>query len=596
MIKTGSGAVAFSVANTSYSGNISIDAGIMQVSADVNPTTGILYLNGGTLQRASGGDVLFSKNINISGPSKVDTNGGNLELSGCLTSPINVTALTKIGSGTLTLSGPDSNPPGYFHGNMDVQAGTLRINTVNGSGYSAIGDGSVKLEQGATFQVDNITYGISTGSYCTLYKGSALLGTGAATLNYGNVTAAANATADPSNVVDLKTGGAGDVLTLASAVQQYSTDYSKPTNATIHVSGPGRVVLQSGGISSQLTYGGDWQLTNGVLQIGPVEPNPQPTPSYNGPHSEPLNALGFKVPATQLHGGNDADPDLPNAITVAGGILAIAVDAHNTNPTNTAFPANSTPDYIRNPVILAGGKIAATGYEVTYYEDPGLGEGIPNSNQVVARLGGDFTVAAGISQVLTYDPVGGTGARTVELVGGTRTLTSDSPGFNANDVITYSTNWIGTLQVNAGGTVGGSFNIKRDGGTVSVAPGAELDILAGATVNLSGTGDALSDSATGAGVNVNNNGLFDVLGGNQHAGNLTGSGEVKLDPNAALTVESLVTGTLTLSPGATLTIMAIPGGPTAGSSLTPVPEPSTLILLSLAGLAGIFRMYCRIKR
>ena len=326
---------------------------------------------------------------------------------------------------------------------------------------------------------------------------------------------------DPSNIVDLKTNSASDVLTLASAVQQYSTDYSKPTNATIRVSGPGTVVLQSGGISSQLTYGGDWQLNSGVLQIGPVEPDymPVPSPGYNGPHGEPLNALGFKVPATQLHGGNDADPDLPNAITVNGGILAIAVDAHNTNPTNTAFPVNSTPDYIRNPVILAGGKIAATGYEVTYNEDPGLGEGIPNSNPVVARFGGDFTVAAGISQVLTYDPVGGTGARTVELVGGTRTITADSPGFNANDVITYSTNWVGTLQVNAGGTVGGSFNIKRDGGTVSVAPGAELDILAGATVNVSGA-NALSDGTHS--VNIDNNGLFDVLNGNQQVGNITG--------------------------------------------------------------------------
>ena len=134
------------------------------------------------------------------------------------------------------------------------------------------------------------------------------------------------------------------------------------------------------------------------------------SPGYNGPHGEPLNALGFKVPATQLHGSNDADPDLPNAITVSGGILAIAVDAPNTNPTNTGAPVNSTPNYIRNPVILAGGKIAATGYEVTYNEDPGLGEGIPNSNPVVARFGGNFTVAAGTSQVLTYDPVGGTGA------------------------------------------------------------------------------------------------------------------------------------------------------------------------------------------
>jgi len=596
LIKTGAGAIAFSVANTSYSGNISVNEGVMQVSADINPTTGILYLNGGTIQRTSAGDVLFSKNINFSTPSKIDTNGGNLELSGALTSAYNVFAITKIGSGTLTLSGPDSNPPGYFHGNVDVQAGTLRLNTINSAGYTAIGDGSVKVEQGATFQVDNITYGIPSSGYFDLYKGSTLLGSGAASLQYGNVAVVANSSPNPSNVVDLKTSATGDVLTLASAVQQYSTDYSKPTNATIRVSGPGRVVLQSGGISSQSTYGGDWQLSSGVLQIGPVEPDymPLPSPGYNGPHGEPLNALGFKVPATQLHGGNDADPDLPNAITVNGGILAIAVDAHNTNPTNTGFPVNPTPDYIRNPVILAGGKIAATGYEVTYNADPGLGEGIPNSIPVVARFGGSFTIAAGTSQVLTYDPVGGTDARTVELVGGTRTITNDSPGFNANDVITSSTNWVGTLQVDAGGTSGGSFNIKREGGTVSVAPGAELDILTGATVNVSGA-NALSDGTRG--VNIVNHGLFDVLNGNQQVGNITSDGSLIVEHDAALTAQSITANTLTIGAGATVTILPIPGGPTAGrTSLTPVPEHSTLVLLSLAALTGLFKMYFGIKR
>ena len=106
LIKTGAGAVSFSVANTNYSGNIYIDEGIMQVSADINPTTGILYLNGGTLQKTSVGDLTFSKNINFSAPSTVDTNGGNLELSGYLTSGYNLTALTKIGSGTLTVAHP----------------------------------------------------------------------------------------------------------------------------------------------------------------------------------------------------------------------------------------------------------------------------------------------------------------------------------------------------------------------------------------------------------------------------------------------------------------------------------------------------------
>ena len=327
-----------------------------------------------------------------------------------------------------------------------------------------------------------------------------------------------------------------------------------------------------------------------------MEPNsiPLPDPGYNGPHGEPLNALGFKVPSSPVNPGGHADADLPNAITIKGGIFAIAVDAPNTNPNNTVFPENPTPNYIRNPVTLAGGAIAATGFEVDYSVNNGDPQGVPNTTPVTARLGGNFTVALGTSKILTYDPLNTSAARTVELVGGSRTITNASAAFNPGDVITYSTNWVGTLQVDAGGTTGGSFNINRTAGNVSVTPGAALDILAGATVNLSGA-NALSDGTNS--VNILNNGAFDVLNGNHQVGDITGNGSISVEHDTALAAQSISTGTLTLAPGARITILPIQGGPTAGhASLTAVPEPSTLVLLSLAGLVGLCRMYYRIKR
>jgi hypothetical protein len=58
--------------------------------------------------------------------------------------------------------------------------------------------------------------------------------------------------------------------------------------------------------------------------------------------------------------------------------------------------------------------------------------------------------------------------------------------------------------------------------------------------------------------------------------------------NNTLTAKSVDVGTITLSAGSTLVIDAIPGGPSAVGTLTPVPEPSTLALLAIAaiGLAG----------
>ncbi|MGA2062800.1 MAG: PEP-CTERM sorting domain-containing protein, partial [Thermoguttaceae bacterium] len=107
--------------------------------------------------------------------------------------------------------------------------------------------------------------------------------------------------------------------------------------------------------------------------------------------------------------------------------------------------------------------------------------------------------------------------------------------------------------------------------------------------------DALSDGTHG--VNIVNHGLFDVLNGNQQVGNVTSDGSLIVEHDAALTAQSITASTLTIGAGATVTILPIPGGPLAGlTSLTVVPEPSTLVLLSLAALAGLFRMYFRIKR
>ena len=123
------------------------------------------------------------------------------------------------------------------------------------------------------------------------------------------------------------------------------------------------------------------------------------------------------------------------------------------------------------------------------------------------------------STILTYDPNGyaldSTGtpiaadgvARTVELVGGTRTLYNQSPGLpfisgsgtttidsglgflvqstSSSVTLQYQTNWAGNLLIASSNGVGGTFNIKRSGGIVSVASGAQMTIQAGSTVNIS---------------------------------------------------------------------------------------------------------------
>ena len=61
------------------------------------------------------------------------------------------------------------------------------------------------------------------------------------------------------------------------------------------------------------------------------------------------------------------------------------------------------------------------------------------------------------------------------------------------------------------------------------------------------------------------------------------SGPYDLNVNSNLSAASVQVDTVTLGIGARLTIMPIAGGPTSG--MIPVPEPSALILLAIAGLS-----------
>lgn len=163
-----------------------------------------------------------------------------------------------------------------------------------------------------------------------------------------------------------------------------------------------------------------------------------------------LNALGFKTTGqTNSAGTGEGDPDIPNGVTVhTGGMFAVAVDQVNLNQSlnYSETTANPTPSYLRNPITLSGGTLAATGYEMTFNvgvpDAPfGLGGGNLNSTPVTAKLGGDFIVSAGTSTIATFDTIGGTGPRTVQLLGGSRQLSNSTAAYAAGAMLTYNTIW-----------------------------------------------------------------------------------------------------------------------------------------------------------
>ena len=169
----GSGTTVLSGVNT-YSGGTTISAGVVQVKNSTPGTsssvgTGAVTLNGGTFQ-AGANNLTFSNAfaLNTAGGS-VDTNSNTLTLSGAMANGNGAGALTKIGAGTLILTGTNS-----YSGGTTITAGTLQLGN-GGTTGSILGD-----------VVDNGTFAINHSNTFTF--GNAISGTGAFAQNGTGIT------------------------------------------------------------------------------------------------------------------------------------------------------------------------------------------------------------------------------------------------------------------------------------------------------------------------------------------------------------------------------------------------------------------------
>ncbi|MEI8374978.1 MAG: autotransporter-associated beta strand repeat-containing protein [Planctomycetota bacterium] len=670
-----------SLTGTSNSfGGLTVNAGTVSVvdgSLGNSSTSTVTFLDSSRMLFAdnmtvANDFVLSSPSTSTSAYVDFDTSDKNVVLTGNFYASSKL-GYEKYGSGKLTLSGTSS--PAVGRNYTQVFAGTLEIAQTGLEGAN----NNINVRAGS-LQLTGITYGAQSDHagiktpYVSIYDGAALLGSGTASLVDTDLELNIGVASGT-----LATLASGDVLTISNLVKAYGVVVTAGSGApmtTAHVSGPGRIVLQASDhlvpvfsssnstTTSAGVFGGQWSVDSGILQVGPFAQGAGS--SWYGPYGEPLNALGYKTVLTSASTSSftyTPEPDLPNPVTVkSGGMLAIAVDQANANtnyrnlPDSTGlqdYPANLTPDYLRNPITLSGGTISATGQEVNFPED-GSNQGVPNGTKVIARLGGDFTVTAGTSTIATYDPIGGTGARMVQLVQGSRTLSNSTAAFAAGKTFNYNTTWQAGATLNVdGGTAnggdlkvnGGEFDLSRDsGGTISVGSGATINILHGATVNVGGTelNAALYDTGGSNSVNFttgegggnlvfsrtanltyrgnihgslnltqNGTGLLLLSGSNDYTGDTTVS-------SGTLAITSAITSGHALTIGAGATMIYDPSFkmPTSGSpimfnsasylspdtrfagpaDMVAVPEPASLtLLLGLAGCAGAVWLRRRIK-
>ena len=184
LVKEGTGTETLTGANT-YSGGTTFAGGIVNAgSAGAMGSAGTLSFQGGTLQYSAANQTDYSGRFSTANNQAVsiDTNGQSVTFASALTS--NGGSLTKLGAGTLTLTGTNS-----YTGPTTVNAGILAINGVQtGTGMLSVAStatlagtgsiaGAVQVQAGGTFSPGQLGAG-------RLTLQSSLTLTGAATASF----------------------------------------------------------------------------------------------------------------------------------------------------------------------------------------------------------------------------------------------------------------------------------------------------------------------------------------------------------------------------------------------------------------------------
>jgi len=226
---------------------------------------------------------------------------------------------------------------------------------------------------------------------------------------------------------------------------------------------------------------------------------------------------------------------------------------------------------------------------------------IPTLNLPETRLvvQGTSTAAIGASGTATFGALE-VGSGVVTLAGPAEVVFNSLKTIGSGGVSGRVSRIQGNVEWGAGSTlelVAGTMRFELPGGsTVTAGSNAKVVVASGASLELAGAVAALT--GTGNYVAVENNsaapGLVVEAGIAQSVGRITGTGVTTIQDGATLSASAVTQSTVNIGAGAKLVLR---GGATAeplavnfggGSDFAPaqVPEPSTIALLGMAGLAA----------
>ncbi|YBV98453.1 autotransporter-associated beta strand repeat-containing protein [Phyllobacteriaceae bacterium JZ32] len=471
--------------NNSYSGGTEIKDGILNVSSDANlgDASGGVAIDGGTLQFGASFDSARAVTLGA-GNSTIDTMTNSNTLSGAISGP---GALTKIGTGTLTLAGDNS-----YEGGTSVNGGVLQLGDGGTSG-SITGD--VALASGTELKV-NRSDQVTLDSVVSGDGKFTQAGTGTTILTRDNINT--GGTAVDSGVLQLGNGGTsgsvtGDV-TVASGAELKINRSDEVTLDNV-ISGDGKFAQSGTGttiLTKDNTNTGGTSVDSGVLQLG------------NGGTSGSVTGDVAVADGAELRVDRSDEVTLDNVISGGGKFTQAG------SGTTVLSGANS----------YSGGTAITDGV-LKVSSDGNLGDasGGVSIDGGTLQFGASFDTARAVTLGAndgTIDTMGNTNRLSGAITGdggltkagaGTLVLAGD------NSYAGGTTVSAGVLQVGDGGTSG---SITGD---VTVAGGAELKVDRSDEVTLDGaiSGDgrfvqAGSGTTVLSGINTHRGGT-DITGG-----------------------------------------------------------------------------------
>jgi autotransporter-associated beta strand protein/T5SS/PEP-CTERM-associated repeat protein len=275
LMKQATGTLTLTGSN-SYSGGTTISDGVLALeSASALGTSGTISFGGGTLQYSVSNTTDYSSRFSTAANQayEIDTNGQNVTLASPLASSGGT--LTKLGSGTLTLTGNNT-----YTGGTNLFAGVLAV-----SGKSALGTGPLSLNGGALIAAAG---GGSFANAVLLNANTTISGSDALTIG-GDVTLNGFNTVTFTNTAQTTIGGqigesSPSILIKQGNGELQLTGASSYTGGTFVQSGTVRINNSSGSafgagavtVASGATLTGAGSISGAVQMNGTWAPGNSP--------------------------------------------------------------------------------------------------------------------------------------------------------------------------------------------------------------------------------------------------------------------------------------------------------------------------------